>query len=94
MASGGTAVKGLLVLIAALAIALAFSSAALADSVGCGHSATSCSAGQFGTPTGKPTSESGTLPLTGMGLAGISVAAVVLLGSGLALQRAGRRRRQ
>jgi hypothetical protein len=87
--------KGLLVLIATMAVALAFSSAALANSVSCAHSATSCSNGQLGGPTGKPTtSGAGTLPFTGLDLGGIAVAGVVLLGCGLGLQRTSRRRQQ
>jgi hypothetical protein len=90
---GETAVKGLLVLIAALTVALAFSSGASANSAGCGHSATSCSSGQLGGGNGTSNGQ-GTLPFTGLGLAGITGVGVVLLGSGLALQRAGRRRQQ
>lgn len=87
--------KGLLVLIAVLGVTLAFSSAAMANSVSCGHSATSCSNGQLGTPGGKPTtSGAGTLPFTGLDLAGIAAVGAVLLGSGLALQRTSRRRQQ
>jgi hypothetical protein len=88
-------VKGLLVLTAALAIALVISSSALANSANCGHSATSCSAGQQGGPAGNSTSKGqGTLPFTGFDLAGISGIGLVLLASGLTLQRVGRRRQQ
>lgn len=87
--------KGLLVLIAALAVALVISSGASANSVSCGHSSTPCSTGQQGGPSGTSTPNvHGTLPFTGVDLAGISGIGVVLLASGLALQRVGRRRQQ
>ena len=87
--------KGLMVLTAAMAVALIISSAAFANSVSCGHSATSCSTAQQGGPNGSSTPNGhGTLPFTGVDLAGISGIGVVLLGSGLALQRVGRRRQQ
>jgi hypothetical protein len=84
----GETVKGLLVLIAVLATTLVFASAAAANSVSCAHSATPCSGGNG------PTGGGGTLPFTGLDLAGITGIGVVLLGSGLALQRMSRRRQQ
>lgn len=81
--------KKILVLAAVATAALVFSSVAFASSVKCAHGS-QCAPGTFEPPgnTG-----SGTLPFTGLGLAGIAVAGGVLLVTGLTLQRANRRRR-
>ena len=81
--------KGFVVLIAVVAIALAFSSAAFASSLTCTHGAT-CNSGHLGGSTPR---SGGTLPFTGVGLAGIAGVAGLLLVSGVTLQRVGRRRR-
>jgi len=82
--------KKILVLAAVVSAALVFSSVAFADSVKCAHGS-QCGAGSFEPP---PSSTgSGTLPFTGLDLAGIAAAGGVLLVSGLTLQRASRRRR-
>jgi hypothetical protein len=83
-------VKKILVLAAVATAALVFSSGAFASSVKCAHGS-QCGSGSFeppGTSTG-----GGTLPFTGLDLAGIAVVGGVLLVSGLALQRASRRNR-
>lgn len=82
--------KGLLLFLAVAVTALVFSSAALANSTTCAHGATNCSAGNLGGPTSP---SGGTLPFTGLGLAGVAGVAGLLLVSGLTLQRASRRRR-
>ena len=82
-------VKRILVLAAIVIVALAFSSVAFANSVKCAHGS-QCGSGTF-TPPGN--TGSGTLPFTGLGLAGIAAVGGVLLVTGLTLQRASRRRR-
>ena len=81
-------VKKILVLAAVGTAALVFSSVAFANSVKCAHGS-QCGSGTFEPPgnTG-----SGTLPFTGLDLAGIAAVGDVLLVSGLMLQRASRRR--
>ena len=81
--------KRILVLAAIVAVALVFSSGAFASSRGCAHGA-NCGSGTLGGPSGKG---NGTLPFTGLNLAGIAGAGALLLVSGLTLQRANRRRR-
>jgi len=86
--SGGL-VKRLLVLAFVLG-ALAFSPAALASAVTCGHS-TTCNSGTLGataspsSTTGTPSS--GTLPFTGLDLGGFAAIAVLLVGGGLVLRK-------
>jgi hypothetical protein len=82
-------VKGLLLFLAVAVTALVFSSAALANSTTCAHGA-SCNKGNLGGPT---SSSGGTLPLTGLDLAGVAGVAGLLLVSGVTLQRVSRRRR-
>jgi hypothetical protein len=85
-------VKRILVLVAVVATALVLSSAALpANGLQCAHGST-CSPATLGggTPNG---SGSGTLPFTGVDLAGVAAVGGLLLVSGLILQRASRRRR-
>lgn len=82
-------VKRILVLAAVAAAALSFSSAAFASSLTCAHGST-CQSGTLGGPK---TDGAGTLPFTGLDLAGIAGVGGLLLVSGLALQRASRRRR-
>jgi hypothetical protein len=82
-------VKRILVLAALVAAALALSSAAFASGLTCAHGSTSCQSGNLGGPH---TSGHGTLPFTGLGLAGIATAGGLLLVGGFALQRASRRR--
>ena len=79
----------LLVLATVATVALALSSVASANSLKCAHGS-SCGSGSVGEPTA---TGSGTLPFTGLGLAGIAAAGGLLLVSGLTLQRASRRRR-
>lgn len=81
--------KGILVLVAVVAAALVFSSAAFASALTCAHGS-NCSSGDLGGTKGNG---SGTLPFTGVDLAGIAGAGGLLLVGGLTLQRAGRRRR-
>lgn len=84
-------VKRIFVLAAVLATALVLSSAASASALKCAHGST-CNPGNLG--GGSPNaSSSGTLPFTGLGLAGIAGVGGLLLVSGLTLQRASRRRR-
>jgi hypothetical protein len=80
--------KKILVLAAIAVAALVLSSSAFADSVKCAHGS-QCGSASF-TPPG---TGSGTLPFTGLDLAGIAAVGGVLLVSGLALQRVSRRRR-
>lgn len=80
-------VKRIVVLAVVIAIALVLSSAAFASSITCVHSST-CSSGNLGGGT----SNSGTLPFTGVDLAGVAGLAGLLLMSGLTLYRLGRRR--
>ena len=80
--------KTILVLATVVTAGLIFASSAFADSVKCAHGS-QCGSGSF-TPAG---TGSGTLPFTGLHLAGIAAVGGVLLVSGLALQRASRRRR-
>lgn len=82
-------VKGILVFAAVVAAALALCSAAFANSISCAHG-NNCQPGASGQAK---TSGPGTLPFTGLGLAGIAGAGGVLLVSGLTLQRVTRRRR-
>ena len=81
--------KKILVLAAVVTAALVFSSVASANSVKCAHGS-QCGAGNFEPPS---STGSGTLPFTGLDLAGIAAVGGVLLVSGLTLQRASRRRR-
>jgi len=84
-------VKRILVLAAIVAVTLVFSSGALASSRTCAHGA-NCGSGNLGGPTGNGNGN-GTLPFTGLNLAGIAGAGGLLLVGGLTLQRASRRRR-
>jgi hypothetical protein len=83
-------VKAILVLAAVVAAAaLMLCPAALADnSLGCAHGST-CQSGNLGGPK---SGGHGTLPFTGIDLAGIAGVAGVLVIGGLTLQRASRRR--
>jgi hypothetical protein len=82
-------VKGILVFVAVVAAALVLSSVAFADSLTCAHG-NNCQSGSLGQSR---TSGPGTLPFTGLDLAGIAGVGAVLLVSGLTLQRVTRRRR-
>jgi hypothetical protein len=82
-------VKKILILVAVATAALVLSSSAFASSVKCAHGS-QCGAGTFQPPG---STGSGTLPFTGLNLAGIAVAGGLLLVTGLTLQRASRRRR-
>ncbi len=81
--------KRILVLAAVATVALVFSSVAFANSLKCAHGS-KCGSGSFEPPG---STGSGTLPFTGLDLAGIAAVGGVLLVSGLTLQRASRRRR-
>lgn len=79
--------KRILVLIVAVA-ALALAPAALASGVVCAHSST-CHSGTLGataSPPTTPTGGSGTLPFTGLDLAGVAAVAGLLVVAGLALR--------
>lgn len=80
--------KRILVLAVVVAVALVVSSGAFANGLTCAHGGT-CEPGTLGTTT--PPS-SGTLPFTGLDLAGIAGAGAALLASGLTLYRVSRRR--
>ena len=82
--------KKILVLAVVTAACLTFSSAAFADSLTCAHGSTTCNDSK---PGGPKTAGHGTLPFTGVDLAGIAGVGGLLLVSGLTLQRASRRRR-
>lgn len=81
--------KRILVFAAVVTAALVFSSVGLASSLKCSHGAV-CGSGTAGSPS---SSGNGTLPFTGLDLAGIAGVGGLLLVSGLTLQRASRRRR-
>lgn len=83
--------KGIVLFLAVAATALIFSNAAFANSVTCAHSAT-CHSGNLGGPSSRASGD-GTLPFTGLDLAGIAGAGGLLLVAGFSLQRASRRRR-
>jgi hypothetical protein len=87
--------KRLLVVLAVFVCALAFSSAALANSLTCAHGSGPCGQGTGGQGTGAgQTKGAGTLPFTGLNLAVIGAVAGVLLVSGVALLQTSRRRQQ
>jgi hypothetical protein len=83
-------VKRILALAAVMTVALVFASAAFADSLHCAHGS-SCGAGSLEPPSS--TGGGGTLPFTGVDLAGIAVIGGLLLVTGLTVSRANRRRR-
>ena len=86
--------KGILVFAAVIVTALVLSSTAFADSLSCAHGS-DCHSGNLGggTPSGTgPSSTGGTLPFTGLDLAGVAGLGGVLLVSGVTLRRLGRRR--
>jgi hypothetical protein len=85
---GRLVVKAILVFAAAVITALVVSSAAFANSVTCSHGS-NCHSGNLGTPT----HTGGTLPFTGLDLAGIAGVAGLLLVGGVTLRRASRSRR-
>jgi hypothetical protein len=80
-------VKKILVLATVVAVGLLFASTAFANSLACAHGST-CQSGKMGGDAGG----SGTLPFTGLNLAGIAGVGGVLLLSGLTLHRVSRRR--
>ena len=80
--------KRILVVTAVLAVALAFSSAAFANSLTCAHGS-KCGSGDLGGPAG---GSHGTLPFTGLDLAGIAAVGGLLLVGGFSLHRVSRRR--
>ena len=83
--------KKILVLAAVLTAALVFSSGAFADSLHCSHG-TMCGPGSSPAAPGSTSAGSGTLPFTGLDLAGIAVVGGLLLVTGLTLQRVSRSR--
>lgn len=84
--------KGILVLAAVIATALVLSSTASANALSCAHGHT-CNSGNLGGNTPSGTSGSGgTLPFTGLDLAGVAGLGGILLVSGVTLRRLGRRR--
>jgi hypothetical protein len=80
-------VKRILVFVAVVTAALVLSSGALANGLTCAHGATSCQKQGGGGNGG-----GGTLPFTGLDLAGIAGVGAILLVGGLTLHRASRRR--
>jgi hypothetical protein len=81
-------VKRTLVTIAVVAAAFIFAASALGgSSIVTGHSATPSASSNLGVSG----SHSGTLPYTGLDLAGIVVVAALLVGGGLILSRTNRR---
>lgn len=86
--------KGILVFAAVIVTALVLSSTAFANSLTCSHGP-NCHSGNLGggTPSnGGPSSAGGTLPFTGLDLAGVAGLGGLLLVSGVTLHRLGRRR--
>jgi hypothetical protein len=71
-----------------VSVALVLSSSAFASGMTCSHSP-SCHSGNLGGPH---SSGSGTLPFTGLDLAGIAAAGALLVASGFTLHRASKRR--
>jgi hypothetical protein len=87
-------VKGILVSAAVIVTALVLSTTASANSLSCAHGS-DCHPGNLGggTPSASgPSSTGGTLPFTGLDLAGAAGLGGVLLVSGVALRRLGQRR--
>jgi hypothetical protein len=84
----GLGVKKILVLAAVVGVALVLSSTAFANGLTCAHG-NNCSPGNLGGPH---TSTKGTLPFTGIDLAGIAAAGALLVAGGYTLQRASRRK--
>jgi hypothetical protein len=85
----------LTVAVTAVALVLA-SGAAAGGSVVTGHSATPPAAGKLASqaaPALKSSAGSGTLPFTGLDLAGFAGGGALLLGAGLVLRRSARRPR-
>jgi len=76
--------KRIVVLVAVISAALVLSSAALANGLTCAHGSTSCNSGKLG--------KGGTLPFTGLDLAGVAAIGGLLIVAGFTLQRASRRR--
>jgi hypothetical protein len=91
-------VKRILVIVAAVAAALALASVAAAgDSVVTGHSPAPPAAETLGKQAASPvksTAQSGTLPFTGLDLAGIAVGGALLVGAGVIISRRTARRPQ
>jgi hypothetical protein len=89
--------KRIAITVAVAAVALVLASGAVAGgSVVTGHSATPPAAGNLAThaaPAIKSSAHSGTLPFTGLDLAGFAGGAALLLGVGLVLRRSARRPR-
>ena len=81
--------RGILVLAAVMVTALVLSSTAFANGLSCAHGQT-CNSGNLGGNT--PSAGGGTLPFTGLDLAGVAGLGGVLLVSGVTLRRLGRRR--
>jgi hypothetical protein len=87
-------VKRVLAIVAVVAAALVLASiAAAGDSVVTGHTPAPPAAGNLGKQaTGKSSASSGTLPFTGLDLAGIAVGGALLLGAGVIISRRTARR--
>lgn len=87
-------VKRILVLTAVVVVALAGASGAIASGLTCAHG-TNCTPGNLGggpQATGPQATGQGTLPFTGLDLAGTAAVGGLLLAGGLTLHRASRRR--
>ena len=81
--------KKLLTVAAIAAVALVFASSAMANALSCAHGST-CN-GDLGSGKGGGSVSGGTLPFTGLDLAGIAGVGVLLLGTGIVLRRVGRK---
>ena len=81
--------KGIMVLAAVIASVLVLSSTASASALTCAHGS-NCGSGNLS--GGIPSNSGGTLPFTGLDLAGAAGLAGLLIASGVALHRLGRRR--
>jgi hypothetical protein len=77
----------IVVFAASIATALKLASTAFASSLNCAHGS-NCGAGTLGGGAG--TNSGGTLPFTGLDLAGIIGIASLLIGAGITLYRVGR----
>lgn len=82
--------KKILVFAAVVGVALVLSSTALANGLTCAHG-NSCNPGNLGGP--HATNGQGSLPFTGLDLAGIAAVGALLVAGGFTLQRASRRNR-
>jgi hypothetical protein len=93
---GDQALKRILAIVMVVAVSLVLAGASAGgNAVVTGHSAAPPVTSNLGTTGGgsTPSSTAGTLPFTGIDLAGITVVAALLLGGGLTLRRTARKQR-